>query len=112
MLNEEIIPKIEQLDRDKQNFQKWKTTQNEINSLDKIIKANDFYNNTKSIEIKVKEVGQFKSQRNEMQGNYNKILKEKESLDKIFGELINNKKINSRILCLIWSRKKMTKIKI
>ena len=92
MLNEDITPKIEQLDRDKQNFQKWKTTQNEINRMDKIIKANDFYNNTKSIEIKVNEVGQFKSQRDEMQGDYNKMLKDKEALDKKFGELMNNKK--------------------
>ena len=92
MLNEDITPKIEQLDRDKQNFQKWKTTQNEINRMDKIIKANDFYTNTKSIEIKVNEVGQFKSQRDEMQGDYNRMLKEQEALNKKFGELMKNKK--------------------
>ena len=92
MLNEDITPKIEQLDRDKQNFQKWKTTQNEINRMDKIIKAHDFYVNTKSTEIKVNEVGQFKSQRDEMQGDYNKMLKDKEALDKKFNELMNNKK--------------------
>ena len=92
MLNEDITPKIEQLDRDKQNFQKWKTTQNEINRMDKIIKAHDFYVNSKSTEIKVNEVGQFKSQRDEMQGDYNKMLKDKEALDKKFSELMNNKK--------------------
>ena len=92
MLNEDITPKIEQLDRDKQNFQKWKTTQNEINRMDKIIKAHDFYTNTKSTEIKVNEVGQFKSQRDEMQGDYNKMLKDKEALDSKFNELMKNKK--------------------
>ena len=92
MLNEDITPKIEQLDSDKQNFQKWKTTQNEINRMDKIIKAHDFYVNSKSTEIKVNEVGQFKSQRDEMQGDYNKMLKDKEALDKKFSELMNNKK--------------------
>ena len=92
MLNEDISPKIEQLDKDKQNFQKWKTTQNEINRMDKIIKAYDFYNNTKSTEIKVNELGQFKSQRDEMQGDFNKMLKDKEALDNKFSELMKNKK--------------------
>ena len=92
MLNEDITPKIEQLDKDKQNYQKWKTTQNEINRMDKIIKAHDFYTFTKSTEIKVNELGQYKSQRDEMQGDYNKMLKDKESLDKKFRELMDNKK--------------------
>ena len=92
MLNEDISPKIEQLDKDKQNFQKWKTTQNEINRMDKIIKAHDFYINTKSTEIKVNELGQFKSQRDEMQGDFNKMLKDKEALDNKFAELMKNKK--------------------
>ena len=92
MINEDITPKIEQLDRDKQNFQKWKTTQNEINRMDKIIKAHDFYSHTKSTEIKVNEVGQFKSQRDEMQGDFNKMLKDKEALDKKFNELRDNQK--------------------
>ena len=92
MLNEDISPKIEQLDKDKQNFQKWKTTQNEINRMDKIIKAHDFYINTKSTEIKVNELGQFKSQRDEMQGDFNKMLKDKEALDNKFAELVKNKK--------------------
>ena len=83
MLNEDISPKIEQLDKDKQNYQKWKTTQNEINRMDKIIKAHNFYTQTKSREIKVNELRQFKSQR---------MLKDKESLDKKFGDLMNNKK--------------------
>ena len=92
MINEDITPKIEQLDRDKQNFQKWKTTQNEINRMDKIIKAHDFYSHTKSTEIKVNEVGQFKSQRDEMQGDFNRMLKDKEALDKKFNELRDNQK--------------------
>ena len=90
MLNEDISPKIEQLDKDKQNYQKWKTTQNEINRMDKIIKAHDFYTQTKSTEIKVNELRQFKSQSDEMQTDYNKMLKDKESLDKKFGDLMNN----------------------
>ena len=92
MLAEEITPKIEQLDKDKQNFQKWKTTQNEINRMDKIIKAYNYYSRSKSTETKVNEVGQFKSQRDEMQGDYNKMLKDLEALNKKFAELVDNKK--------------------
>ena len=55
ILTEDITPKIQQLDRDKQNYQKWKTTQNEINRMDKIIKAHNFYTNLKSTEIKINE---------------------------------------------------------
>ena len=83
---------IEQLDKDKQNFQKWKTTQNEINRMDKIIKAYNYYSRSKSTETKVNEVGQFKSQRDEMQGDYNKMLKDLEALNKKFAELVDNKK--------------------
>jgi structural maintenance of chromosome 2 len=92
MLAEEITPKIEQLDKDKQNFQKWKTTQNEIIRMDKIIKAYNYYSHTKDTEIKVNEVAQFKSQRDEMQGDYNKMLKDLEALNKKFAELVSNKK--------------------
>ena len=52
MLTEDITPKIEQLDRDKQNYQKWKTTQNEINRMDKIINAYNFYTHSKNNEVK------------------------------------------------------------
>ena len=92
MLAEEITPKIEQLDKDKQNFQKWKTTQNEIIRMDKIIKAYNYYSRTKETETKVNEVAQFKSQRDEMQGDYNRMLKELEALSKKFAELVSNKK--------------------
>ena len=92
MLNEDITPKIEQLDRDKQNFQKWKTTNNEITRIDKVVKAHDFYSNVKNIEIKVNELGQFRSQRDEMQGDFNKMLKDYELLDRKSSELINLKK--------------------
>ena len=92
MLTDDITPKIEQLDRDKQNYQKWKTTQNEINRMDKIIKAYNFYTNSKSNEVKSNEVSQFISQRDEMQGDYNNMLISYEELNKKFTELMNNKK--------------------
>ena len=91
ILTEDITPKIQQLDRDKQNYQKWKTTQNEINRMDKIIKAHNFYTNLKSTEIKINEVSQFKAQRDEMQGDFNNMLKTSESLKQKFDELCHNK---------------------
>lgn len=92
VLAEEITPKIEQLDRDKQNYQKWKTTQNEINRLDKIIKAFEFYTNAHNMDIKVNEVGQFKSQRDEMQNEFNTMLKQSEKLKNKYDELVDKKK--------------------
>jgi len=55
MIKEDITPKILQLNRDKQSFQKWKTTKNEISLLDKIIKAYDFYNNARMIDFRIGE---------------------------------------------------------
>jgi structural maintenance of chromosome 2 len=92
VLTEEITPKIEQLDRDKQNYQKWKTTQNEIIRMDKIIKAHDYYTYSRSIEIKINEIIQFKSQRDEMQEDYNKMLKDLEVHSFKYSELYNAKK--------------------
>ena len=92
MLTEDITPKIEQLDRDKQNYQKWKTTQNEINRMDKIINAYNFYTHSKNNEVKSNEVSQFISQRDEMRGDYNNMLISYEELNKKFTELMNNKK--------------------
>ena len=92
VLAEDITPKIEQLDRDKQNFQKWKTTQNEIARMDKIIKAHDYYTYSRNIEIKINEIIQFKSQRDEMQEDYNKMLKDLEVHSFKYSELYNAKK--------------------
>ena len=92
VLAEEITPKIEQLDRDKQNYQKWKTTQNEINRMDKMIKAHDYYTNSKNVEKKINEIAQFKSQRDEMQEDYNKMLKDLESYSFKYSELYNMRK--------------------
>ena len=92
VLAEEITPKIEQLDRDKQNYQKWKTTQNEIIRMDKIIKAHDYYTYSRNIEIKINEIIQFKSQRDEMQEDYNKMLKDLEIHSFKYNELFNARK--------------------
>jgi structural maintenance of chromosome 2 len=92
VLSEEITPKIEQLDRDKQNYQKWKTTQNEIIRMDKIIKAHDYYTYSRSIEIKINEIIQFRSQRDEMQEDYNKMLKDLEVHNFKYSELYSAKK--------------------
>ena len=92
VLAEEITPKIEQLDRDKQNYQKWKTTQNEIIRMDKIIKAHDYYTYSRNIEIKINEIIQFKSQRDEMQEDYNKMLKDLEVHSFKYNELYNARK--------------------
>jgi len=111
MLAEEITPKIEQLDKDKQNFQKWKTTQNEIYRMDKVIKAHDFYTSVKSITAKGNEIEQFKSQRYEMQGDYNKMLKDIEFLGRKLNELINNLKNKFQKVLNDLENKKSARIK-
>ena len=49
-----------------------------------MIKLYVFYANTKINDIKYNEVGQYKSQRDKMQDDYDKMLKDKESIDKKF----------------------------
>lgn len=91
LINNEISPKIEQLEKDKQNYHKWKTSENEINRLNKIITAYDFYMHSRSTEIKNNEMNEYEKHRGEMMEEINKIFPLLNELKLKFENLNKNK---------------------
>ena len=94
ILVEEISPQLEKLMKDKQNYLTWKSRENEINRILKILTANDYYVNSKGVASKQSELVQYKSQEEELQKEVNSILVEvsayEEKIKKI-EELFKNK---------------------
>jgi len=58
ILAEEITPQLEKLMKDKQNYLTWKSRENEISRIFKILTAHDFYNIKRNLSSKSDEVVQ------------------------------------------------------
>ena len=81
ILNEDISPQLEKLMRDKQNYLTWKSKENEISRISKILTANDYYVNKNNANAKRNELVQYKSQSEEMRTQINATLQEIMALD-------------------------------
>ena len=92
MLNNEITPQLKQLMEDKQNYLTWKSREDELQRILKIITANDYYESNLFVNTKTNELVQYKNQRDEMQLNLNNILKDIEEIEKNILEMENKYK--------------------
>ena len=81
ILNDEITPQLKQLMEDKQNYLTWKSREDELQRILKIITANDYYESSLFVNTKTNELVQYKNQRDEMQYNLNCLLKEIEGIE-------------------------------
>lgn len=94
LLVEEISPQLEKLMKDKQNYLTWKSRENEINRILKILTANDYYVNSKSVVSKRSELVQYKTQEEDLQKEVNSLLTQINSFDekiKKIEDLFKNK---------------------
>ena len=92
MLNNEITPQLKQLMEDKQNYLTWKSREDELQRILKMITANDYYESNLFVNTKTNELVQYKNQRDEMQLNLNNILKDIEEIEKNILEMENKYK--------------------
>ena len=92
ILNDEITHQLKQLMEDKQNYLTWKSREDELQRIFKIITANDYYESSLFVNTKTNELVQYKNQRDEMQYNLNCLLKEIESIEKNILDMENKYK--------------------
>lgn len=81
LLQEEISPQLEKLIKDKQNYLTWKSRENEIARIFKILVAHDFFHMEKNFISKSDELIQFKKQEEESRVDLNSLVQNIESLD-------------------------------
>lgn len=95
ILAEEITPQLEKLIKDKQNYLTWKSRENEISRIFKILTAFDFFNMRKTLLFRSEEITQFKQQEEEYREELNGLVQKVE----VFNEQIIS--IESRFKNLI-----------
>ena len=84
LLVEEISPQLEKAMKDKQNYLTWKSRENEINRLFKILTAYDYFTCSNDCVSKRNELIQYKSQEEDLQREANLIMTQLTSIkDKI-----------------------------
>jgi len=81
ILNEEISPQLSQLMKDKENYITWKSKEDQINIMKKKLTALDYYTHDRNINEKSNELLQYKSQRDNIQGDLNTILLKIEKIE-------------------------------
>ena len=94
LLNEEISPQLAQLMKDKQNYLRWKNVEDEIFKIKKVLHAFDYFTYSNNLNEKSNELVQYKSQRENLQSDLNRILIEIEEIEKNLKNLEEKYKIN------------------
>lgn len=74
LLAEEITPQLEKLMKDKQNYLTWKSRENEISRIFKILTAFDYFNMRRNLHSKSDEILQLKQQEEDYRGDLNGVI--------------------------------------